>query len=461
MNESIIINNPLRQQFSAQATLVGIGVKVCNLQVLKPIEQELKIHQKTVKDTPYQKLIDGLIAILCGAHGLVEINKRIRPDQAVQMAFGRERCAEQSVVQETLDACTHDNVAQMQKAMSTIFRQQSQAYRHNYRQDWQILDVDLTGRPCGKKAAFATKGYFTYVRNRRGRQVGYLTASAYREIVVEQVYEGTTHLTQAFQELCQAAEEVLELDNERRGRTIIRVDAGGGSIADVNWALKRGYHFHGKDYAPDRVKAEVGKATNWIVDPRESGRQVAWVNEVDERYERPLRRIAVRCQKKNGQWGIGVILSSLSPEDVLMLTGQSPALKEDPQAVLLAYVYFYDQRGGWVEIDIKGDKQGLGTTHRNKKRFPGQQMVCQLEALAHNLLIWVRRWLAPQCPKLARWGLLRLVRDALHINGLVKISPSGIFQIVLNQADPLAQEVQAGLAALLAVEHIDVILGKI
>jgi hypothetical protein len=121
-----------------------------------------------------------------------------------------------------------------------------------------------------------------------------------------------------------------------------------------------------------------------------------------------LRRIAVRCRKKNGQWAQGVILSSLLPESVLQLTGQAPECIQDPLAVLCAYVYLYDQRGGGVEIEIKEDKQGLGSKHRNKKRFEAQQMVAQLEALAHNTLVWARHWLAPYCPRLSRWGMLRL-----------------------------------------------------
>jgi hypothetical protein len=51
----------------------------------------------------------------------------------------------------------------------------------------QVLDVDMTGQPCGPKAAFATKGYFAGKRNRRGRQVGRVLASQYAEIVGEQI----------------------------------------------------------------------------------------------------------------------------------------------------------------------------------------------------------------------------------------------------------------------------------
>jgi hypothetical protein len=63
--------------------------------------------------------------------------------------------------------------------------------------------------------------------------------------------------------------------------------------------------------------------------------------------------------------------------------------------VLLAYVYLYDQRGGGVETSFKGDHQGLGNTKRSKKRFEAQQMVMLLGALAHNVVIWARRWLTP------------------------------------------------------------------
>ena len=52
--------------------------------------------------------------MLAGAHGIVEINTRLRADPALQAAFGRTACAEQSVVQQTLDACTDENVTQMQ-----------------------------------------------------------------------------------------------------------------------------------------------------------------------------------------------------------------------------------------------------------------------------------------------------------------------------------------------------------
>ncbi len=113
-----------------------------------------------MKHTPIDKVYDGFIAILAGAHGLVEINTRLRSDAALQAAFGRTSCAEQSVVQETVDACTAENVGQMEQAVQTIYRQQSQGCQHDYTADWQILDVDRSGMPCGPKAAFARHRLF-------------------------------------------------------------------------------------------------------------------------------------------------------------------------------------------------------------------------------------------------------------------------------------------------------------
>lgn len=129
---------------------------------------------------------------------------------------------------------------------------------------------------------------------------------------------------------------------------------------------------------------------------------------------------------------------------------------------LLAYVYFYDQRGGGIEIEIKEDKQGLRTTKRNKKRFAAQQMVACLEVLAHNVLVWARLWLAPHCPKIAPFGLVRLVRDVFHMNGVMVFDHTArLMRIILNQADPLARELCAGLTVLLAQAQVSITLGEI
>ena len=83
---------PIRR-YSLRATLAAIDVKITALKLLDPMKQSVVVLQKSIRHTPAQKLIDAFIAILAGAHGLAEINTRVRSDQALQRP-GAERHAE-------------------------------------------------------------------------------------------------------------------------------------------------------------------------------------------------------------------------------------------------------------------------------------------------------------------------------------------------------------------------------
>jgi hypothetical protein len=84
-----------------------------------------------------------------------------------------------------------------------------------------------------------------------------------------------------------------------------------------------------------------------------------------------------------------------------------------------------------------------------------------LNVLAYNILIWARHWLVPNDHKLAHYGLLRLVRDAFHISGCIQRDPRGqIVQILLNQAAPLARDLEFALQAPLQLAHVAVTLGE-
>ncbi len=169
MNESI---TSMTTTFTGSASLAAIGIKLTELKLFEPIAQRVQIAQKTIKDKPSDKLSDALISMLAEAHGLVEINTRLRADVALQRAFGRSRCAEQSVVQDTLNASTAENVKHMEHAMDTIYRQHSQGYRHDYQISFQVLDVDMSGLPCGPKAAFARHRLFCQAAQSTGTPIG-------------------------------------------------------------------------------------------------------------------------------------------------------------------------------------------------------------------------------------------------------------------------------------------------
>lgn len=450
-----------RRHYSPRAFLAAIGHLLRMRQLFQPIKDQVAIHQKSLKHTPQEKLTDAFITILAGARGMVEVEKRLRNDPVLQQAFGRSACAEQSGIQDTLDACTEDNVKQMQQALVTIYQKHSQGYGHDYQTQWQLLDADMTGMVCGQKAEFATKGYFAGKPHRRGRQLARCIATHYQEIVCEQLYDGTHQLQSALIPLLLQAGHVLNLSADRRARTIVRVDSGAGTVADINWVLGEGYQYHGKDFSGLRAKHLAQTVTQWIDDPKCPGRQVGFVTETNHPYVRPVVRLAARCRKANGQWAIGVLISTLSPWDVLALTGQPCHCVQDERAVLLAYIYFYDARGGGIETVNKADKQGLGLSARNKKRFVAQQMLVLLAALAHNVIVWTHRWLVGFYPKLVGYGILRMVRDVFTTSGFLQTDTAGrVEQIVLNSHDPLAKGLVNALRGLFQQEHIVVNSGE-
>ncbi|NCC33986.1 MAG: transposase [Chloroflexia bacterium] len=458
---SIVSESTTTEHISSYASLAAIGTLIRERNLFDPVHEQVKVQQKTVKHTPTDKLYDALIAMLAGAHGLVEINTRLRTEPALQRAFGREACAEQSVVQDTLDACTAENVAQLQAALTTIYRTHSLGCAHDYGARHQLLDVDMSGLPCGKQATFGSRGYFAKQRNRRGRQLGRVLATHYQEVVVDQVFDGKTQLTTALQPLVEAAAAVLELDEARRARTIVRVDAGGGSLDDVNWLLAHGFIVLTKDYSSQRSAKLAQSVTRWFVDPKLPEREVGWVMAEASDYVRDVQRIAVRCRKANGQWGYAVLIAPTDLGPVWSVLHPDDAMPADPLDQLLATIYAYDARGGGIETSLKEDKQGLGLTKRQKRRFAAQQMVTLLSSLAHNVLVWTRGWLTASEPKLARYGIKRLVRDIFHINGRVLCNALGhVCEIILNPAAPLVRGLVVALRALLTPLHIVVRLGE-
>ena len=76
--------------------------------------------------------------------------------------------------------------------------------------------------------------------------------------------------------------------------------------------------------------------------------------------------------------------------------------------------------------------------------------------------MWARNWLTESAPKLARFGILRLVRDLLSVSGKVELDKKNrVKRIVLNRAAPLASGFFNALRGLLLPQHVKVILDKI
>ncbi len=173
--------------FTARAGLVVLGLHMQQLKLWETVAEQVHIRQRIHRHTPVEKLLDCFINILAGGHGLVEINTRVRPDVAIQRAFGRRCCADQSTISDTLSGCRPENVQELRRAIEEIVRQQGQSYSHDYTTHWQLFDLDMLGLPAGRLGEGSTKGYFAGRRNTRGRQVDRVVATAYDEVLVDRL----------------------------------------------------------------------------------------------------------------------------------------------------------------------------------------------------------------------------------------------------------------------------------
>jgi len=442
--------------FSARCSLAAVGLLMRQMGIWAVIERGVHIQQKTVKHSPVEKLLDAFMNILAGGQGLSEVNTRVRPDRALQRAFGRVRCADQSQVSTTLNHCVAENVQEMRHVNQEIFRTHGAGYSHDYECQWQVLDVDTSGLPAGEQGEQVTKGYFSGHRGRRGRQLGRVWATLYEELVVDCLYSGKTQLEKNFQQLVEMAAEVLDLAPAKRRRTILRFDASAGTDKHINWALEQGYEIVTKVKNWQRVAKLTQSIEEWFDDPKVADRQFAWVPE-PYRYERATRQLAVRRKDKKGAWKVRVLVTTLDEATLLWLAQQPFRKRPRPMDIMCALAYGYDLRDGAVETSIKGSKQGLGLTKRNKRSFSAQEMLVLLAQLANNLIAWTRKVMARHVPSWQAFGNLRMVRDLFQIPGKVQLDTHGrILKITLSRDHIYAAKFLAGIAP--ALSNNDLVL---
>jgi hypothetical protein len=444
-------------RFSACASLAAVGQWMRQQGIWEMVEQQVVIPQKVLRYKPLDKLLDALITILAGGHGLAEVNTRVKEDAGLQRAFGRAGCAEQSVVSDTLNACTSQTVEQMQQALQTVYRAHSQGYQHDYGQQLQVLDVDMSGLPAGRQGEGVSKGYFAGQKNRRGRQLGRVVASLYDEIVAEGLYPGRRQLDRSLGELVRAAEGVLDLTPEQRQRTLVRVDAGGGTDEDINALLVRDYQIMVKVKHYKRSAKLCRSVTAWSPDPQVEGRQLGWV-ESPQPYARATRQLAIRNRTHTGQWTYHVVVLTLTNDQLFWLARQPLRTQPTPEQLALAALHAYDLRSGGVDTSNKGSKQGLGLTRRNKRRLDARHRLVLLAQLAYNLITWTRRLFVAADQRLAHFGCLPIVRDLFHLPGHSQLDAQGhILQITLRASQPFAWAVAHALAS----HDVSIILGQI
>jgi hypothetical protein len=425
---------------SGRASLGIVAQQMKRMRIWEAIEDRVVIRQKSVNYEPSDKLKVAWVNLLCGNKHLVQINTQVRPESGVWRMFGLKACAEQSTVSRTLAACDQASVAGMREALRYILQQHSQAYRHNYGRQVQVLDVDVSGLPSEGHGEGVEWGYCDQLgKVAPGRQLGRVLATDYNEILNEQLADGKQQLGVLLHGLVTETEQVLNLDANRRGRTLLRMDSGGGDEADVNWLLRRGYLILTKMAGSQRTTklARQIPASAWLTDPRQPQRQLAWLpNGID--YERPTEQVVERWLSASDHKLQYAALVTNAPTALLQKLSASIELPLSGDPPLLQLAYAYDLRSGALESCNRTDKQAFGLHHPYTHAFHAQQILLLLAQLAHNLLTWIALRLRSHLSK--PMGLQRLLRDALTISGQLYFDPYGqLVGLVLNSLHPLAR----------------------
>lgn len=430
-----------RQLATPRASLCVLGQVVQEVGVFRDLAQ-VKIPQKVLRYTPQQKLTALLAGMLAGASTVKETDTTVGTDLAVQLAFGLPACPDQSTLQDTLDAATWENVAQLRQLTEELFRRYSPAVRRVAAGALVWVDIDLTPLPVSGRSEGSERGYFGRERSKTGRKLLRVRTAPEQEVVYQRVVSGKAASGLALlQEAMLELERVLGLDTpEHRALIAVRLDAGFGSEESHRWLLERGYHLLGKMKSGQRARKLAGPVAEWW--PTSSpGREVGVVQgPVD--LGRPTQQYGVRTPSKDkpGSTYYAVLVSTLG------LT---------PQEAVAAY----DGRAG-MENDFKGDKQGLGLRSRRKRKLAAQEMVVLLAGLARNLLLWCRRWLAQGDLRLGKLGIVRLVREVWTVPGCVTFRQGQLTRVKLVRTHPLGRQVRQGLRVLLqAIGHPNITLG--
>ena len=415
---------------TGRASLCALGEYLRRHCFFAPVREQVQIRQKMVRYRPIDKRLDALSGILCGAKTIAQNNVTIRTDRAVQRAFGRSGCAEQSTIARTLRACTAENVVQFQKVSWYYLKRYGMTPHHRFHDAQLWVDIDLTPMPIGAKAEGSQRTWMGRNRRKTGRKTLRITASPYREILHETLLRGQETAVPALKAAILEVETHLGWSRERRGQIVLRLDGGFGTTEVLNWLLSRGYQVVAKISNHGRVQKLRQAIGPW--QPTSSpGRDMAAIVR-PHRFCRATRQWVIRTPQEKGGYHYAVLLTTV--------------LDLEPTALADAY----DGRA-MIEATFCQDKQALGLVKRRQHKWEAQQMVLLLARLAHHLLLWSKRWLS-RVPatrwRLEGYGLVRLLQEGTTVPGVIRWRHGWMVSVHFDPLHPLAEALQQGFAAL-------------
>ena len=452
--------------------LCAMGEVIKEKDLFAPIHQLVTIPQKSIEYTPTDKLVFATLSITAGGETVYDVNTTVRPNKPLLVAFGDEKCADQSVIQQTLNSATEENVNQLEEAITQMFKENNNITlsldENQISQDALTIDIDLSPLPASKASEGSKKGYVAKKKKQYTRQLARVLAPSTSEILSQSLYYGNTVSCSVLKEMVYKMERQLEVETKaKRQHLQLRLDAGFGTDSNINFSLWRGYNILAKVYSQKRAKALAKSVKEWVAVPSSADntqREAGFVQN-PHRYCRKTVQVAVRTPTKKGGYSYSALVTT------------------SINATLEQIVTDYDKRGGVPESTFCQDYQGIAVRKRRKGGFTAQKVLVLLSQLAHNLMIWMKSWLndaleaslftgekeptktakkeiALAQKTIQQRGIKRFIRQLLTLSGKVVFNQQKVVCIFLNPLYPLINRIRTAFEAFLKPYKITVLLDE-
>lgn len=244
-----------------------------------------------------------------------------------------------------------------------------------------------------------------------------MSAINYHETLWSELFAGNRNTAQCLQPAVLAVESSLDLEPAQRKRTVYRLDGGAGTDDNLGWLLDRGYQVVAKGFSGRRAQTLAHQVSRW-----DAYGPDAWLGQVSPSLDfgRPVQLIVKKWQL-NQRWQHSYFVTTLHlPSKTALLD-------------------LYNLRGGAEVEQFREDKGGLYLSARRKRIFSAQKTLILLSDLIHNLLADFR-YHALASSSFAHWGLKRILRDLLHMPGLLIFDGPQLKRIDLLATHPYASE---------------------
>ena len=290
---------------TSRASLCALGEYLRRHCVFAPLGEQVTIPQKTVKHGPFEKILDGLLGLLCGAKTISQSNGTIRLDPAVQGAFGRTGCAEQSTIaapckpvprRRSTDSAASRGITSSAMARPHTIGSPSAGCGSM----WMSPRCPLAPRP----RAVSAPGWGATAARRAAKPSGSRRVPT-AKASIETLLRGKETAVPALEAALLEVESHLGWTRERRAQIILRRDGGFGTTAVLNWLLSRAYQVVAKVSHSGRVRTLRQRIGPW--QPTSSpGREIAAVLH-PHRFCRTTRQWVIRTPKEKGGYQYAVL----------------------------------------------------------------------------------------------------------------------------------------------------------